>query len=120
MEISSCRKTTRFGAYMRWKTRNPESYLVCSAKGRARRNRQRFSITAKDIKIPKTCPILGIPLFIGGFRNPNSPSLDRIDNSKGYTKKNVQVISYRANVLKNNGSIKELKALAKWILQRFK
>ena len=65
--------------------------------------------------IPESCPILGIPLFMGTRHNPNSPSLDRVDNTLGYVKGNVQVISYRANALKKDASIKELKGLANWV-----
>jgi len=37
--------------------------------------------------------------------------LDRIDNNKGYIKDNVWVISRKANTIKNNASLEELKAL---------
>ena len=39
-------------------------------------------------------------------------SLDRADNSRGYVKGNVVVISWRANDLKSNGSADELEAVA--------
>jgi hypothetical protein len=39
---------------------------------------------------------------------PDSPSLDRIDPSKGYVKGNVRVISARANLLKNDATVGEL------------
>jgi hypothetical protein len=47
------------------------------------------------------CPILGIPIIKqkGRFK-ANSPSLDRVNNKKGYVKGNVQVISWQANMLK--------------------
>ena len=45
----------------------------------------------------------------------NSPSLDRIDNSKSYVKGNVKVISYKANILKGNGSIEELSAVVRYM-----
>jgi hypothetical protein len=44
-------------------------------------------------------------------REPNSPSLDRIDNTKGYVPGNVWVISWRANDLKRNATLEELKLL---------
>ncbi len=40
-----------------------------------------------------------------------SPSLDRIDSTKGYTKGNIWVISNRANTLKNDATLSELKLL---------
>lgn len=38
-----------------------------------------------------------------------SPSLDRLDSSKGYVKGNVRVISKRANQLKNNATVEEMR-----------
>ena len=46
-----------------------------------------------------------------------SPSLDRIDSKKGYTKDNVQVISNRANRLKADGNIEEFKLILKWLME---
>lgn len=68
-----------------------------------------------DLSIPLTCPILGIPLeFHRGKPRDNSVSVDRIDNTKGYTKDNITIISYKANVLKRNASNEELKALSEF------
>jgi hypothetical protein len=68
-------------------------------------------ITKEDIVIPDTCPLLGTPM--------ESPSLDRIDSTKGYVKGNVWVISNRANTLKNDATLTELKTLVE-NLQRLK
>jgi hypothetical protein len=55
---------------------------------------------------------LGLKLEQGnGKSTASSPSLDRIDSSKGYVKGNVRVISHRANLLKNNATVEELKLL---------
>lgn len=68
-----------------------------------------------DLDYPLTCPILGIPLrFNVGQVKDNSYSVDRIDNSKGYSIDNIQVISYKANILKNNATIEELKLFSKY------
>lgn len=103
-------------AYFR---RNPEKRLWCSAKLRAKKRNLEFSIECSDIFIPDTCPVLGIPLRQGGYNSPNSPSLDRIDNTKGYTKSNIQVISHRANTLKSDASLEELELLVNY-LQKIK
>ena len=53
--------------------------------------------------------VLGIKLDTGDRRKKgNAPSIDRIDNSKGYTKENIMVVSNRANMIKNNATIDEL------------
>lgn len=89
--------------------------MLAAAKCRAKRDGLVFSLTREDINIPSHCPILGIPLKhnIGsGFHN-DSPSLDRIHNSKGYSKDNVRVISNRANLLKCDATLEELELIVK-------
>jgi len=75
-----------------------------------------FSINKKDIRIPKRCPVFRIELKIntGKFRD-DSPSLDKIEPSKGYVPGNVKVISNKANRLKNKMSLKELRALVRYV-----
>jgi hypothetical protein len=89
-----------------------------AAKARAKRVGVRFDLKGHDIKIPKRCPILGIPLFPGKKRaTNNSPSLDRIIPELGYIAGNVHVISNRANTIKNNATRSELIKLAKWAMR---
>jgi len=84
------------------------------AKNRAKEKGLKFNIQFTDIKIPKFCPLLQIPIFRKkrsfGY-NPNSPSLDRKIPRKGYIKGNIWVISKRANAMKNDGSYKDWKKL---------
>jgi hypothetical protein len=44
----------------------------------------------------------------------NAPSIDRIDNNKGYTKDNIMVISRRANILKKDATFDELITIGKF------
>lgn len=85
-----------------------------NAKARAARDGLPFTITRDDILIPSHCPILGLPLFPGKGRGggDNSPSLDRIRNELGYVRGNVIVTSLRANRLKSDASIEELRDIA--------
>lgn len=91
--------------------------ILQTAKANARTSGLEFSITKKDIcSIPSICPVLGVPLFFTkGKRTANTPSLDRIDNSKGYIPGNVQIISWRANLLKANGSLEEFKKIVEYM-----
>jgi len=87
--------------------------MLNNSKMRAKNANMEFSITTDDINIPKVCPVLGIPLYRCKKENwDNSPSIDRIDNNKGYIKGNVIVVSRRANILKKDATIEELQKLA--------
>jgi predicted nucleic acid-binding Zn-ribbon protein len=103
----------------RVKSQTPEWKMHQRAKMRSKETGKEFNIEVSDISIPTTCPVLGIELNMnsgksGAYRN--SPSLDRINNSKGYTKDNIQVISQLANAMKCHASNKELHMFAQWVL----
>jgi hypothetical protein len=88
---------------------------IGAAKQRAKEKGLDFSINEDDVVVPEFCPILGIPLFrIGKKHSDNSPSIDRIDSTKGYIKGNVQVLSHKANILKNSATLSELIFLGEW------
>lgn len=84
------------------------------AKRRADESGIEFSISREDVVVPEYCPITGLILREAkgskGFR-PDSPSLDRIDVRKGYTKTNIGVISMRANKCKSDLHLEEIKNL---------
>lgn len=92
--------------------------MLRSAKERAKAKGIPFDITIDDFSIPDKCPLLGIELKSSTGKKSsgatgNSPSLDRIRPELGYVKGNVWVISYRANMIKNNASLEELELLVK-------
>lgn len=98
--------------FQRWKTKHYDSFLLDQTRSSARRHGKEFNLTKDDLAIPPFCPILGIPLFrTPGKRTDNTPSVDRTDNSVGYVKGNVRVISWRANQLKRDATVQELEAL---------
>jgi hypothetical protein len=87
--------------------------MLSAARIRAEKRGLDFNIDETDIVIPEKCPLLEIEIKIADkVANANSPSLDRIDSSKGYVKGNVMVISYRANTIKSNATPSELLKLA--------
>ena len=101
-----------------------ENILFLAAKKRAKRRKQDFNIELSDIYIPDRCPIFDtkIEKFLvdqsqSHKSRANSPSIDRVNPEKGYVKGNVCVISYRANVIKGQGTSTEHRLIAKWIKQ---
>lgn len=95
-----------------WRRKNPLQYLLTKAKSRAKEVGLEFNLELSDIEVPEFCPILGIPIsqFNGRFA-PNTLSLDRIDNTKGYVKGNVAVISLKANKYKSDMTLENVRAL---------
>lgn len=69
-----------------------------------------FDLKVADVAIPPVCPVLGIPLHWDAL--DNTPSFDRLNQSGGYTKDNVRIISFRANTLRGNGGMLELLEVA--------
>ena len=91
--------------YRMWKN-------LTAIKARTKKSNLEFSIELEDLlPLPTECPVLGIPIDYsakrGGHYSENSPSVDRIDSSKGYIKGNVVIMSWRANRIKNDGTAEE-------------
>lgn len=106
----------------RVKSQTPEWKMHQRAKARCKATGMEFSIEVSDIVIPDVCPVLGIKLNMNSGRSGayyNSPSLDRIDNSRGYTKDNIHVISQKANAMKGNSSKEQLIQFALWVLEYY-
>lgn len=102
-------------------SRSPSHVLWRNAKFRANRAGVPFDILPLDIVIPSHCPIFGTPLTSpSGKRggSPSSPSLDRIIPTAGYVRGNIEVISRRANMIKNDATAAELERVAKHIRDR--
>ena len=105
----------------KYRADHPEWYMHTKAKKRARDNGIDFNIDVSDVVMPKYCPVFKKyelkkqPDTKSGPK-PWSPSLDRIDNTKGYIKGNVQVISNKANTMKGNATPKELLQFAFWVI----
>lgn len=99
---------------LNWRLNNPKKYLLQHAKSRAKLLGLDCNITEEDIVIPEICPVLETPFEYG---TRSSMSVDRIDPNIGYVKGNVQVISWKANAMKQNASKEELRKFANWINQ---
>jgi hypothetical protein len=97
-----------------WKYQ-PTLAMLSNSRQRAKKAGMEHTITIDDIVIPEYCPVLGIKLNIGDRKkHGNAPSIDRIDNLKGYTKENIMIVSNRANMLKNDATLEELIMMGKF------
>ena len=94
---------------------NPAKYLWATARSRAKQKGIEFCIEVEDIPIHSHCPISGKELTKGDGYDPNAMSLDRVDNSLGYVKGNVQVISRIMNLKKSNMTIDDLNNIINYI-----
>lgn len=95
--------------------------MIDRSKQRAAKVGVQHTIKRTDIFLPERCPVLGVVLqrATNGKAQANSPSLDRIDPTKGYIPGNVQVMSYKANCMKNNATATELRLFAQYVLSTY-
>ena len=93
---------------------------------RAKENGVEFSITRGEFRraFPEDmmCPVLGVKMEngdAGPMGRSNSPSLDKIDPTKGYVSGNIQIISKLANSMKQNATPEQILAFCKWGLREY-
>ena len=105
------------------KFKDPRQRLFVSSQHNARNRGVEHTISVEDIKLPKVCKYLGITIDYsrssekGRLRAADSPSIDRIDPSRGYVPGNIQIISFLANQMKSNATIEQLLAFAEGVLR---
>jgi hypothetical protein len=93
--------------------------LVGDARRRARQKGLPCTVTAEEIvkRLARGCEVTGVQFDLtrGGRRRPDSPSLDRIDSTEGYTPDNVRVVCWWVNALKSDATLDELRKVAEWV-----
>ena len=108
-------------------TKGRATHMLNNAKQRSKRSGYEFDLDHKwiegKLKIG-LCEATGLPLLIeinggkGHRNNSFSPSLERVDNSKGYTKNNVQVVCWIYNRAKGAFPIEDLFTMLKALEKR--
>ena len=100
--------------------------MLQSAKKRALKGNLPFEIDIKFLVEKfynlKKCPVLGTDIDWQSKNqlHHNSPSLDKIIPIYGYTKDNTQLISCKANTMKQNASPEELLKFSNYYINMFK
>ena len=86
-------------------------------KGAVTRGKYPVEISQEDIyrvwPSDNCCPIFKTPFRVGGDYT-TSPSIDRIDASRGYYPDNIQIISHLANSMKSYANPEQLKNFANY------
>jgi hypothetical protein len=101
-----------------WRDDNKDKLYFLSIKARAAKKGLEFNLEESDVTTVKSCPVFGVALVRSSkIHSWNSPSVDRIDNTKGYVKGNIQVMSYLANSMKRDATDEQLIIFAEWILR---
>lgn len=109
-------KNTSQYTIRKWRERWSHNQVVAKRSLSKKKNLP-FDIEESDLVIPDICPVLGIPIYFseGHGPKPNSPSIDRLKPELGYTKGNVNIISQKANRIKNDATLDELKKVYEWL-----
>ena len=114
-ELSDFSKAEMLEAHVRKKLANN----LAVAANKCRDQGIPFNITADDLMpAPLKCPVFGFKLDWykdGRGGADDSPSIDRLIPEEGYVPGNVTLISLKANRIKNDSDLSELRMVADWV-----
>lgn len=114
-------------ATRRWQEANPERALFNQCKCNARQRKLPFDLTPAMVEAMlagMTCSATGLPLSFERVkgeryaRSPWYPSIDRLDNSRGYVPGNVRVVCSIYNFMRSNHSDEDVLAVARALVAR--
>ncbi len=108
---------TSWMTFKGWHTRRVRTALTRRKKDYPKNFKLNLDYLLKIFPKDFICPALKIKMNWGGSIQ-SSPSLDRINNKKGYTKDNVVWISYRANTIKCDASSDQIIKVSKWLKRK--
>lgn len=95
--------------------------MLSNAMHRAQRRGAKFDRAALEELLdnaPDRCPVFGTLFAVRrGVRGvvDTAPTVDRLDNSKGYVRGNMCLISWKANRVKNDATLSDLTAVVTWL-----
>ena len=101
---------------------NGKAYSIWKASSRrAQKRNETFSLSRQWIKdqlMIGKCAVSGLLFDLSSIgRSPYSPSIDRIDNTKGYIPENCRLILWALNAAFSNWGEQEMKLIVKqWLI----
>lgn len=105
--------------YIRRKNRNPVHTYFIAKRSECKQKNIPFDLTEEYLMSIWTeeCPVFGTPMKLGtgGRGDGYNSHLDRLDPNKGYVMGNVAWISGRANRIKYNATVEDLRKIADWM-----
>lgn len=107
--VSAQNAETHRAASLRWKTANIARKLLHQCRASARYRRHECTITEElltELLHGMTCSVTGLPLSLEwkgpSGSNPWAPSVDRLDNSRGYVPGNVRMVCWAFNNMRGD------------------
>jgi hypothetical protein len=99
--------------FTEFRRKNRHISHLANAKQRAKKLNLEYDLDKNWFyeNLPEKCPVFGVVFSTG----KNSPSIDRIDSTKGYLKSNCRIISMRANTIKNDSTVEELQKIIEYV-----
>lgn len=100
---------------------NRDARALSNIKRRAKQKNLSFDLSLEDIQGVLVCPVFGFELKRSiGKATKDSLSVDRIYPEKGYVKDNIQIMSNKANTMKQDATPEELLMFADWIIKTYR
>ena len=117
-------RKSKFGEHFVDELKQDDFYKATRKKFFAKKSNARnsgipFEISYGDLEYPIYCPMLGTKLnYFADKISNDSPSFDRIDPAKGYTKENTIICSFLANKIKTDANTDEIFKVWRWLKDR--
>lgn len=114
-----CSKNIQRARYSVYKREQPFKLKATRARSRAQSLKVPYDLDAEYLESiwTGTCPVFHTKIYLHEKDRADefAAELDRFIPDKGYVKGNVHFLSRRANRLKNNVTVKELRQLIEWM-----
>ncbi len=102
-------------SYRTAREKRPWEWPLINARGRSQKKGFAFDLTREwcEAKWTGTCALSGLPFSFGSQdHHPFSPSIDRIESSKGYTQDNCRFVLFAVNSFKGTGTDEQMLEIA--------